>query len=129
VTFSRESFVFLDKSQLVKMKLKAVRAGVWYKALKRIDRVLVDLTIDVAQRIRSISLAERLSLVLRKLEHVLESKVAWLAREVGFPLALKLGAMAQAWGNRDAWAWASDLSFVKYLAVMRFNGSYLGHSR
>ena len=48
---------FLSKAQLVKLKLKAMRSGVWYRALPRIDRVLVDLTIKVAETIRSPHLA------------------------------------------------------------------------
>jgi hypothetical protein len=36
---------FLEKAQLLKLKLKAMRSGVWFRALSRIDRVLVDLTI------------------------------------------------------------------------------------
>ena len=39
---------FLDRSQLVKLKLRAMRAGVWFRGLPRLDRVLVDLTIDLS---------------------------------------------------------------------------------
>ena len=46
---------FLNRTQLMKLRLKAMRAGVWFKALPRIDRVLVDLTIKVAENIRSTS--------------------------------------------------------------------------
>ncbi len=84
--------------------------------------MLVDLTISVAPRVRSVSLAKALWFVLRKLEDVLESKVARLVREIGFPCARKLSATARAWGNRDSWAWALDPSFARYLAVMNLNG-------
>ena len=59
---------FLSKAQLVKLKLKAMRAGVWYRALPRIDRVLVDLTIKVANTIRSPHLARSILSVAGKLE-------------------------------------------------------------
>jgi hypothetical protein len=119
---SQGSFSFFDRSQLVKLKLRAMRAGVWYRALRRIDRVLVDLTISVAQGVRSCSLANCLLSVTRKLEGLLESRVSRAVREVGFPLARKLSAVAQAMGNFGALAWASDESFARYLAVMRLNG-------
>ena len=121
-TGSRGSFGFLDRSLLVKFRSRAMRAGVWYRSLPRIDRVLVDLTINVAKGVRSVSLARGLWSVLRKLEGVLESRVSRAVREVGFPLARKLSALAQGLGNVGAWAWAFDASFARYLAVMRLNG-------
>ena len=119
---SQGSSSFLDRSQLVKIRMKAMRAGVWYRALQRIDRVLVDVTISVAQSIRSVFLAGSLLSVVRKLEDVLEGKVSRAVREVGFPLAQKLSEFAQAWGYARAWAWASDPGFARFLAVMRLNG-------
>ena len=113
---------FLSRAKLVKLKLKAMRLGVWYRALPRIDRVLVDLTIKVADTIRSPYLARCILSVAGKLEGLLESKVARAVREVGFPLARKLSVVAQGLGNAGAWAWALDLSFARYLAVMRLNG-------
>ena len=55
---------FLEKAHLMKLKLKAMRAGVWFRALPRIDRVLVDLTIRVAGNVRSFILAENILAVV-----------------------------------------------------------------
>ena len=115
------AFSFLSKAQLVKLRLKAVRAGVWFRALPRIDRVLVDLTIRVASSIRSVTLAKNLLAVARKLEGFLESGLLRAFREVGLPLAQKLGSLAQKWGNPSAESWPADSSFIKFLAVMRIN--------
>jgi hypothetical protein len=112
---------FLNKAQLVKLKLKAMRAGVWFRALPRIDRVLVDLTIKVASNVRSITLAKNILAVIRKLGGLLESSLSRALREVGFPLAQKLSLVAQKWGNTSAKSWASDLSFVNFLGVMHIN--------
>ena len=65
---------FLEKSQLQKLRLRAMRAGVWFRSLPRIDRVLVDLTIKLAGSVRSFTLAENILAVLRKLEGVMESR-------------------------------------------------------
>jgi len=112
---------FLNKARLVKLRLKAVRAGVWFRALPRIDRVLVDLTIKVASNIRSFTLARNLLAVIRKLEGLLESSLSRALREVGFPLAQKLSLAAQKWGNTSAESWPSDVSFIRFLAVMHIN--------
>ena len=112
---------FLKKTQLTKLKLKAMRAGVWFKALHRIDRVLVDLTINVADNVRSFILAKNILAVVRKLESVMESKFLRAVKEVGFPIAHRLGLIAQKWGNNTAKNWESDKNFAQYLTAMSFN--------
>lgn len=111
----------LTKKQLVKLRLKAKRAGVWFRALPRIDRVLVDLTIRVASSIRSVTLAKNLLAVTRKLEGLLESRLLRAFRGVALELAQKLSLIAQKWGNTTAKRWASDVSFVNFLSVMHIN--------
>jgi hypothetical protein len=106
----------------VKIKLRAMRAGVWFRALPRIDRVLIDLTIKVADTIHSASLAKCVLSVTGKLEGLLESRLARSVKEIGFPLACKLSSFARKWGNLNAVVWAKDVGFARYLAVMQFNG-------
>ena len=115
-------FSFLDKTQLIKLKLKAIRAGVWFKALQRIDRALIDLTIKVARRIRSSSLAKSILSITKKLEGLLESKFVRAIREIGFPLARKLSLFAMSWGNNCAQEWGEDMGFARYCAIMKLNG-------
>jgi hypothetical protein len=112
---------FLEKAQLQKLRLRAIRAGVWFRSLPRIDRVLVDLTIRVAGKVRSFTLAENILAVVRKLEGVLENSLVRAAREVGLPLVRKLSLLAQGWGNEAAKAWVSDLGFAKYWAALSLN--------
>lgn len=111
----------ITTNQLSKLKLKAIRAGVWFKALPRLDRVLVDLTIKVADSIRSSLLAKSIFEVVTKLEHLFEGKFIRLARTVGQKLAEKVSLIAQAWGNLTAKSWSTDHSFAVYLAVMQAN--------
>ena len=115
------TFKFLNKNQLVKLRLKAMRAGVWFKALPRIDRVLIDLTIKVASSIRSATLARNILGVTKKLEELLESRVLRAFRGVAVQLARKLSLIAQKWGNTSAKQWSSDISFIGFLAVMNVN--------
>jgi siroheme synthase (precorrin-2 oxidase/ferrochelatase) len=105
----------------MKLRLKAMRAGVWFRTLPRLDRALVDLTIKVASNIRSYTLAKYLLAVIRKLEGLLEGNLSRALREVGFPLAQKVSLTAQKWGNSSAESWPSDSSFIRFLAVMHVN--------
>lgn len=116
-----ETFSFFNRTQLIKLRLRAIRAGVWFKALRRIDRVLVDLTIKVADNVRSGTLAKSLLALTRKLEGIMESKLSRALREIGFPHAQKLSLTAQKWGNASAENWASAPSFARFLAVMHIN--------
>ena len=111
----------LNKNQLVKLRLKAIRAGVWFKTLPRIDRVLVDLTIRVASSIRSVTLAKNVLAVIKKLEGIMESHLLRAFRGIAIELAQKLSLIAQKWGNLYATNWTSDTSFISFLAVMHIN--------
>ena len=113
---------FLERSQLVKLKQRAMRAGVWFRGLPRIDRVLVDLTIQVADCVRSVHLARSLLAVAGKLEGLLESRLKRAVREFGLAIVRKLSAYALGWGYTAARAWASNEEFARYWAVMRLNG-------
>jgi len=112
---------FLKKAQLLKLKVKAMRSGVWFRALTRIDRVLVDLTIKVAGTVRSFILAKNILTIVRKLESVMESRFLRAVKEIGFPIACRLGFTAQRWGNIAAKGWGSDEGFARYLAAMSLN--------
>jgi hypothetical protein len=113
---------YVSKTQLVNLKRRAIRAGVWFRRLPRIDRALVDLTIKVARNIRSITLAISVASVAKKLEDLFEGKLTRTIRDIGFSLAFRLSLIAQNWGNKSARAWAGDANFARYLAVMKLHG-------
>jgi hypothetical protein len=112
---------FLSRAQLLKLKLKAIRAGVWFRTLPRIDRVLFDLTIKVANKIRSITLARNILTIITKLESLLESSPMRALKGRGLRLAQKISLIAQKWGNISAKNWPSDPSFVYFLGVLHMN--------
>ena len=98
-----------------------MRAGVWFRTLPRIDRVLVDLTIKVTESIRSPHLAKSIFAVVGKLEGLLESNVLKSLRFIGRPIAEKISSTAQRLGNTSAKSWTADPSFAFFLAVMHTN--------
>ena len=98
-----------------------MRAGVWFRALPRLDRVLVDLTIKVAENVRSAFLAKCIFAVVGKLEGLLESSVLKSLRLIGRPLAEKISLTAQKLGNISAKNWVADSSFAFFLAIMYTN--------
>ena len=113
----------LEKGQLLKLKLRAIRSGVWFRALRRIDRVLVDLTLRVSNNVRSPLLARTLLAVVERLENALGNQVSRLVETVGFQLARRLSLIGEKLGNVSAGAWAFDSGFARFLAVMHLNNS------
>ena len=113
---------------LLRLRLKAIRCRVWFKVLSRVNRVLIDLAIEMTDRIRSRSLAKVVLALVQKLTDALESRVSRAVKFVGVPLARKVSLLGQEWGNRDAQRWASDMSFARFLAIMSINDPCLGSS-
>ena len=111
----------LSMSELAKLRVKARRRGIWFRMLSRVERGLVDLSIKVVEKVRSLVLARSLTSIVEKLLEAMESKVTRLMRTVGRQLAQKLSEIAQSWGNKSTKLWANDPSFIQHLAVTQMN--------
>lgn len=109
------------REALARLRLRALRRGIWFKELSRDERVLMKLVIRVTHRIRSFFLARLISAIVKKLLEALESEVAQLMRTFGTGLAHKLSGIAQRWGNRSAEKWPQDSGFIQYLTIMNLN--------
>jgi len=118
---SRQTSIPLSREELIRIRAKAIRRGVWFRMLTKSERAQVDLTIRVVQKVRSFLLARVLASLVKKLLDAMESKVLRLMREVGWSLAKKLSSAAQKWGNASATRWAKDPSFTQYLTIMHMN--------
>jgi hypothetical protein len=114
---------FLNNKKLVTLKNRALRSGTWFKTLKRIDRVLFDLTIRVVETIHSSLLSKSIALIITKLESGMGNSFQNSIRDIGLPLAQKISAVAQKLGNIYAKQWAQDTSFVLFLTVMHINNA------
>ncbi len=61
-----EMRVPLSRNEIIKVKTKALRRGVWYRVLTRVERACIDLVIKVVERVRSRLLTRVLSSILKK---------------------------------------------------------------
>ncbi|MFQ5836396.1 MAG: hypothetical protein ACE5HG_00915 [Candidatus Bathyarchaeia archaeon] len=111
----------LTRVELTKIKVRALRRGLWFRVLSKVERASIDLTIKIVDRVRSSFLARVLASIIEKLLDAMESKVARLMREVGQNLARKLSGTAQSWGNKLAHQWETDPGFVQYLTINYMN--------
>ena len=106
---------------LVGVRRKALRKRVWWMALDRVERAIIDLTIRVVQRVQSETLGEEIVKILKKLKDALKSPFVKLMESYGLETARKLSRQALSWGYRKAEGWTYDFGFVKYLTVIETN--------
>ena len=115
----------ISVGRLVEARRTALRCGVWFRVLNRIERGILDLTVRCVDRIRSARLAKVVTAILIKLKLAMESAVERMVRVVGRSLALKVSSIALSWGNVSALQWAEDPLFARYLAITQMNASRL----
>jgi hypothetical protein len=113
----------LSVGQVFEARKSALRHGLWFRALNRLERGAVDLTIKYVDDIKSTKLAKMLMAILEKLQLAAESVVDRMVRSFGFVQARKISLFALGWGNVGALVWAEDRGFARYLAVMHLNAS------
>jgi hypothetical protein len=115
----------LSIRKLFEAKRSALRHGIWYRALNRLERGVVDLTVRYVNDIKSTKLANVLTAIIQKLHVAAESIVDKMVKSTGFAQAKKISEIASRLGNRSALTWAEDSKFARYLAVMHMNGTGL----
>ena len=107
--------VFIEK--IVEVRKLALRRGVWFRALSRLERGVVDLTVKYYDNVKSTKLAKVLTAILEKLQHATENTFDRLVRTVGTLEAQKISGIAVSWGNLSALAWAQDVGFASYFVL------------
>ncbi len=103
--------------KLVEAKRMALRRGIWFRVLDRIERGLLDLTMKYVDSIRSPKLANLVVVIVEKLKQASETIVDRMVRTVGLPLSQKTSSLAVGWGNHAAVEWADDREFARFLAI------------
>ncbi len=110
-----------DRQYLSNIKTQAMRAKILFKALSRMDRAILNLTIKCVDQVRSPILQNALSSIVSKIKEALENRFIIKAEKIGREKAEKLGNTAQKWGNKKASNWKKDKTFIIYLGVDSLN--------
>ena len=103
------------------MRRKALRRGVWYRALDRVERGILSLAARVVDRVESAVLGVVLVRIMSKLREALKGGFVRRMEEYGLRRARELAAQAVEWGHRAAKSWASNLGFAMYLTLIDVN--------
>ncbi len=111
----------LNRQGLMKIKVRALRRKVWFKALSRVERGIIDLTIRCVERIRSHALMKTVLAIVDKLLRTLEEGYLKRVERIGREIAQKICEIACKWGNLHALIWKYDVNFVRFLGVNTLN--------
>jgi hypothetical protein len=109
------------KQELHRIRSKALRAKVWFKALSKIERAIVDLTIKCVEKVRSNVLAEIISTIVTKILESLDEDFIAAAERVGYEIAGMLCTIGERWGNKTCSIWKRDKCFARSLGVNALN--------
>jgi len=111
----------LTRKDLMKIKARAFRRRVWFKALSRTERAIIDLTIKCVERVRSPVLATIVSSVVDKVLKILESRFLKIVNRVGSAIAEEVCRIALDWRNVSASSWKHDSDFISFLGINAIN--------
>ena len=106
---------------LCEMRKKALRKGVWYRTLNRVERGIISLTARIVYRVDSKLLSGVLMKILSKLMKAMKSEFIRRVDDFGLGRARELSKQAAKWGCSAVIIWVSELNFARYLAMMSLN--------
>jgi len=111
----------LTRQSLMKIKTRALRQRVWFKALSRVERGIVDLTIRCVEKVKSPVLTRVIMDIVGKVLKILEDGFLEMVKRVGSAVAEKVCGIAEGWGNESASGWRYDSEFIRFLGVNAVN--------
>ena len=117
-----------DSFFLVKLRREALKKGIWFRVLNRVERSIVNLVPVCMQRPRNARLIDVLTKIVVKIKDALRSRMDDLVNRIGNPLARRLSFIAQKWGHKTAYKWAADQEFSEYLAIVAMSTECRGDS-
>src|SRR3989441_5535181 len=106
----------ITREVLIGIKTRGLRRRVWYRALDRMERGFVDLTIRWVDKVRSGRMTETLMQILAKLAMALETGMGRVLGR-GKVLATKASELAVGWGNGPAFNWRFEEAFCNALGL------------
>jgi len=105
----------------MKIKARAFRHRIWFKALSRAERAVIDLTIQCVEKVQSRILTRVISKIIDKILKTLKNGFLETADKIGRETVERLCRIAGIWGNSTASGWKHDRGFIRFLGVNAVN--------
>lgn len=120
----------LSCAYLSSLRARALRQRVYFRALTRIERGLVDLVIRIKRQIVNERLVAILLAICDRLQRALMGFRERL-RALALPHAQRLAALASRWGHPEAYLWPYDPSYLEYVGLWLYGAragrALIGH--
>jgi len=113
--------VLLCRAELLRLKKKAMRRGIWFEILSRTERALMDLVMKVVDKVRSGLLAKLVRSIVMRLLQAMESNFKRLMNTEGVKLACQISEIGKKLGCKSAESWRSDQKFMQFLVITYMN--------
>ena len=99
------------------IRAKALRKRVWYKALDKLERGIMNLTISIVDRVKSDTLAKELVKIIVKIRDASKSAFIRQVECYGVNKVQDIVAQANRFGSRVADEWLRDVGFAWLLTL------------
>ncbi len=106
---------------LVEVRRRALRRGVWYRALDGVERGILSLASQILDTVRSSMLSIQLVKIIAKIRDVCKSGFIKHLERFGMARVRVIQAQAFSFGYEGAKTLSSDFDFVRYLIFLDFN--------
>src|SRR2546426_113336 len=100
----------ITRQIILALKRRALRRRIWTVALNRLERGMLDVTIQSVDRVKSKRLAQVLMRILAKLTEALDHRL-FDALKKGRDMADTASRIASSWGHLEASKWRRDSTF------------------
>ena len=107
----------LNLELLERLRTRALRVGVYFRGLTRVERAIVDLAIKCNAKFKSKTFVRTMTAIVAKILEALSRTFMARALRIGREMANRASETAQSWGNMQAAAWRNDPRFVLYLGI------------
>lgn len=107
----------LNLDLLERLRTKALRAGVYFRKLTRVERAIVDLAIKCQAKFKSKTFVKTMAAIVAKILEALSNTFMARALRIGREMADRASKAAQSWGNMQAAAWKNDPGFILYSGI------------
>ena len=102
------------------VRRRALRKGLWFRALDRVERGIVEISSRGFDEVKSLELVKILVSILAKLRDASKSPFIKHLESVGIDKARNLVEQACRFGCKEAISWLQDVGFAYYIGFMDF---------
>jgi len=106
---------------LVEARRRALRRGVWYRALDGVERGILSLASQIIDTVRSSMLSVQLVKIIAKIRDACKSGFIKHLERFGMARVRVIQAQAASFGYREAEGLSKDSKFMRYLIFIDFN--------